>query len=153
MSAKNAGAPAPTAHDAKRALIDDLEHSRHAGAPSRGGAETAPGEGWRKGELVAEVERLRDEVARARANDGMLAASLRQMEDRALAAIAEAGKLKTRWEQSQAVAGGAEENARLAALLRGKQEENRLLTEALAESENEISRLTRALEMAVEQLV
>ena len=88
MSAKNAGAPAPTAHDAKRALIDDLEHSRHAGAPSVGGAETAPGEGWRKGELVAEVERLRDEVARARANDGMLAASLRQMEDRALAAIA-----------------------------------------------------------------
>jgi len=151
MSAKNAGAPAPTAHDAKRALIDELEHSRHA-APGDA-ANATPDDDWRKGELVAEVERLRVEVARARANDGMLAASLRQMEDRALAAIAEAGKLKTRWEQSQAVAGGAEENARLAAMLRGKQEENRLLTEALAESENEISRLTRALEMAVEQLV
>ena len=57
------------------------------------------------------------------------------------------------WIRIPSVKGGAEENARLAALLRGKQEENRLLTEALAESENEISRLTRALEMAVEQLV
>ena len=151
MPEKNADASAASAQDAKRALIDNLEHSRCGDAP-RASADGSREE-LRKSELVAEIERLRGEVARAQANDRMLTTSLRQMEDRAIEAIAAAGSLKTRWEKSRAVAGGAEENARLAEMLRGKQEENRLLTEALAECENEISRLTRALEMAVEQLV
>lgn len=141
-------------HAAKRALIDTLESSRHA-APGRPRAEaSAAVDDARKSGLIAEVERLRAETARARADDAVLEEGLRQMEDRALAAIREAGALKTRCQKLQIQAAGdqAAENTRLALRLQGKEEENRLLTEALAASENEIARLSQMLAKVMEKL-
>jgi len=159
MSAKNLSTVSPLlAHAAKRALIDNLESCRH---PNPRRAETTASKivncrDWQKSELIAEVERLRAEIAEAHAQDCIYNESLREMEDKALAAISEAGAIKARWQEQQATTvcnrPAAEENARLALQLRSKQEENLLLTQALCESENEIARLTRALAVAVEKI-
>jgi len=125
----------------KRELIRGLESARR-GPPAR--AAEAP---------VSCESGLREQLRVAQQTCALLEEEMQLLEQKALAAISEAGRLRRRLDElglscdgDAAAAVRADESVRLSAVRAAAKAERDLLTDALQVSESEISRLARSVD-------
>ncbi len=139
----------------KRNLIDSIESLRES-RPVNTGTIAPLKEEINTGE--DKVIMLEKELKLSRATVAMLENDLRRMEQKALEAIAENGKLKQQLDlQNEQVSGSScqisYEQQDLLDQLHQSRNDHFMLTQALIDSENEIGRLTRALEKITRKFI
>lgn len=113
----------------------------------------------------SQLAQLRDELRSARATCSLLEEEVKRLEQKALSAIAEAGRLRCRLDQtaegrlhgigsshSTSRITGKDELRRLSSCVQKAQDERRLLTRALSDSESEIARLSKTINLLVRKL-
>ncbi len=138
--------------DEKRNLIDSLELLR--GNKPSGKITTTLETGTAIGtkEATPEISRMQQEIRKLQSANILLESDLKNMEHKALAAIAESGKMRHQLDLIRDNSSAnqnhyyEEERQALLAELRHSRYTHNMLTEAINESQNEITRLTRTIE-------
>lgn len=137
---QSAGGTAPQSRIEAQLALARISGRRGASEPAGGSDNARPD---------LEVLRLREELQESRSTCGLLEREMRELEDKALAAIAEAGRLRkllTEKPETGDAATESPEARRLRGMVEIAERERRLLTGALCDSEMEIARLAKALE-------
>lgn len=143
-----------TMEEAKRHVIDSLESMRGSRVKSRPLTPHHDLPARSREDLEREVVSLRSELKHVRAASALVDHDMHRLEQKALEAISEAGRLRQQLDQASAHAnatpGGLqeyiEEREELLHRVEAAEQERILLTNALQDSEREIARLAKSLE-------
>ncbi len=138
--------------DEKRNLIDSLELLRGNKTSGKISADSATKNAAGTQETYPEAKNMQQEIRRLQSANILLESDLKDMEHKALTAIAESGKMRRQLDLIRDNSSAnqnhyyEEERQALLAELRHSRYTHNMLTEAINESQNEITRLTRTIE-------